>query len=251
MSKYIMRNGLFLDNETQETTSSITGVLVGIRQVKPDDDRVKLEIDLRTTTDEGETVTNTLRLQCYKEPALKILRSLYQVYEIIAEKVITISMEAREGRSSLMRVSADGELLPPSTLGEAFAYEERAFIDRAVALLRKSLEFKQTVLVYSNADKQYSDGFDTEAICQYIRELRRSGRTGELRLEKTTFTNASAARGYLKALHDLAPTRSFRCTDNAEAIAAVMAAFTEDLPEESAEPEAATSVEAISDEMEG
>lgn len=232
MSKYIMKDGAFFNKEANESVATITGTLAGIRVIENEDGNKKLQLDFKHENEGGETVIDTLTLRLYREPALKVLRALFGILEILGGKVITLSMEQREGRQALLTVSADGETLSPRNCGESFAYEERIFIDKAVRIIKAVLGYSKTVLVYSNADKDYPQGGDEiEAITTYIRELRSLGRTGELNVKKVTFNVASAAKGYLQALRDLQPTRAFRVFVDEEAINAIWTAFTEELPE--------------------
>lgn len=232
--KYIMKDGAFYNKEANETVATLTGTLAGIRTLE-NNGQNKLQIGLKRQDDEGQDVVDTLTLRLYREPALKILRAMFSIMEIISGKVFTISLEKRDGREALLSVSADGEVISPRNCGEAFAYEERIFIDKAVRVLKNCIEFAKTVLVYSNADRNYPDDGNVEAVCDYIREMRRLGRTGELNVKKTTFSIPAAARGYLKALYDLQSTRAFRFTDNPAEIDAIWTAFTEDLPENTSE----------------
>lgn len=248
--KFIMSKGQFLDKEHNETVSSIRGTLAGIRTLTPEDGAMKLQLDLKDESNE-EPVINTLTLGLYADPALKILRCLYGIAEIISGKVITISLEEREGRGALISVYADDEALPACGAVEAYAYDKKLFTDKTFGILKRCLEFSRPVLVYANADGVYpaNDEGDTdvEAVCSYIREMRRLGRSGELTVKKNNFTIPAAAKGYIKALNDLRNTCAFRFFDDEESVDAIWAAFTEELP---AEPNAETGAVAVGDEEE-
>lgn len=234
--KYILKDGLFLNKADNETVNSISGKLVGIRTLSPEDSAKKLQLDFKEEADDGQETVHTLTLSLYNDPALKILRCLYGIAEIIADKVVTISMEEREGQKSLLHVSADGEELPVLGYVEQYAYDRRLFTDKTYGVLKRCLEFSQRILVYANADgvypSDYSGALDIDEVCSYIREMRRLGRTGELTVKKTSFTIPAAAKGYLKALGDLSGTRAFRYTCDEAEIDRIWGAYTEELPEQ-------------------
>ena len=232
--KYIMKDGKFFCKEENATTTTLTGTLAGLRVLNPDDAPRKLQLDLKKDDDSVDTLT----LRLIGDPALKILRCLYGIAEIIAGKVITIDLVEREGHSALINVSADGEALTPCGYVEAYAYDKIFFTDKCLEVLQRCFSFRHDVLVYANVDKNYpEDDGDIHAIVDYIRELRRNGRSGELTVKKTSFTQPGTAKGYMKALSDV-PQSGFRVFTDAEAIEAIWAAFTEELeaPEAPDEP---------------
>lgn len=231
--KYIMSNGTFKCKENEETVNAISGKLVGIRSVTSESGNESVQLDL--AEGEGdETVVRTLSLKKYGDASLKVLRSLYGIAEIIIGKVLTISLEPRDGRSALITVSADGEVLVPCGSVEPYAYDKKLLTDKVLVVLKRCFDFKVTVLVYANQDGSYPtnyDGeFDVEAAAGYIRELRRAGRESEITLKKTTFNSSAAANGYLKALKDLAPVKTFMVIRNDVDIETLIDAFNEELP---------------------
>ena len=235
--KFTLSNGKFVCKENADAPiilTAITGILVGLRIIRPEGQKAKVQLDLKDVDENGESVVRTLNLRLYGNPAFKVLRSLYGIAEILADKKITISAETPDGYdSAVITVYADNERLPVcGDINTSFSGEMVMMIDRAVATLSRCFEFRKNVLVYANADGVYSGfGLDTTAVVDYIRDLRRSGRSGELTVVKTAFTNPATAKGYLKALRDLSATRAFRYTDNDTDIDAIWSAYTEELPE--------------------
>ena len=235
--KYIISNGMFVckDNEQPVTTNSISGTLVGFRVIAPENGSEKVQIDLKDTDDEGVEQVNTLTLRKYGDASLKILRCLFGIAEIISGKVLTISLEEREGHSALIHVGADSEELPAAGCVEPYAYDKKLLTDKIIGVLKRCLEFKRTILVYTNADKVYPETIDGDldvtASAAYIKDLRRSGRSGEILLTKTTFTQPTTANGYEKALRDLASTRAFRVVKDEADIDRLWAAYTDELEE--------------------
>jgi len=235
MPKFIMKDGKFVAKEEQITVNAISGTLAGVRVFVPEQGKPKLQLDLK----DGENV-NTLSLRLYADPALNILRCLYGIAEIIADKVLTISLEEREGHDSFIHVSADGEELPRCGEVEAYAYDRKLFTDKCYGVLKRCFDFKKAVLVYANADGIYpATCEDVQAVVDYIHEMRRLGRSGELTVKKTVFTNPGAAKGYLKALRDLGTVRGFRVFYDEEAIEAIWTAYTDELPADSSASSAA------------
>jgi len=222
--KFIMEDGKFLCKEENITNSTLTGTLIGIRVLTSEDGPKKLQLDFRKDEDNVDTLT----LKLYADPALKILRCLYGVAEIIHNMIITIELVPREGRSSLIKVSADGENLDPCGRVDDYANDKMFFTDKCVKILKYCLSFCHTVLVYANTDKNYPDGNNIQAITDYIRELRRNGRTNELTVKKTVLCLPSAAKGYMKAIRDV-PQSGFRVFTEPQAIDAIWKAFTEEL----------------------
>ena len=235
--KYIMKDGMFVckDNEQPITTNSISGKLVAIRTLEPESAPKKLQMDFKGEDDAGNEVVSTLSLRLYADPAIKILQCLYGIADIIADKVITINLEPREGHSALIVVLADNEVLPTCGFVHAYSESKVLFTDMAVETLKRVFNFRKDFLVYANADGVYptsvDGGLDVDAVRNYILELRRLGRSGELTVKKTSFTSPAAAKGYIKALADIGGCRGFRWTGNAEEIEAIWDAFTSELPE--------------------
>ena len=108
--KHIMSEGTFKCKETNETTNTISGKLVGLRVIVPEGGSETIQIDLQDDSGE-EPVVNTLSILHYGDASTKILRCLYGIAEIIRDKVLTFTMEDREGRKKLIKISADGEVL--------------------------------------------------------------------------------------------------------------------------------------------
>lgn len=234
--KYIMKNGSFVCKENNnETVNAISGTIVGLRTVKPEEGSEAIQIDLKEG--EGEdAVVRTLSILKYGDASLKILRCLFGIAEIIIGKVITISLEEREGHKALITISADGEVLPACGTVEPYAYDKKLLTDKILVVLKRCFEYKTVILVYGNKDGFYPvdeyDEFDFVQSANYIRDLRRAGRAAELTLKKTVFNNASATKGYLKALGDLSGVANFKIIHDEDGINTLMEAFTEDLPAE-------------------
>lgn len=229
--KYIMSNGAFVCRENNnEVASSISGKIIGFRTVTPDGESEKVQIDLAEGDD---AVVRTLNLKKYGDASLKILRCLFGIAEIIRDKVITISLEEREGHSALISVSADGELLTPCGSVEPYAYDKKLLTDKIILVLKRCFDFKKTILVYANRDNVLDD-FDenVERVAEYILDLRRSGRENELTVKKVTFTSVSGANAYLKALRDLYSVSAFRYTCDEDEVAIIWEAFTKEIPVE-------------------
>lgn len=235
--KYIMSNGAFVCRENNnEVVSSISGKIIGFRTVTPDGESEKVQIDL-AEGDGDDAVVRTLNLKKYGDASLKILRCLFGIAEIIRDKVITISLEEREGHSALISVSADGELLTPCGSVEPYAYDKKLLTDKTILVLKRCFDFKKTILVYANRDNVLDDFDDNvESVAEYILDLRRSGRENELTVKKVTFTSVSGANAYLKALRDLQGVAPFRYTCDEDAIALIWEAFTKELPVEEPAP---------------
>lgn len=234
MAKFIMKDGKFLNKEANATTTTLTGTLAGIRVLEPEEGSKKLQLDFKSEED-GQEVVNTLNLRLYADPAIKILQCLYGIADIIIGKVITIRLEEREGHGSLIHVLADNETLAACGFVTAYASDKMLFTDKAVAMLKRCFDFRKDVLVYVNADKVYptlADGsMDVQAVCGFIRDIRRSGRSGELTVTKTGFVNPASARGYIKALNDLRHNGGFMFTLDPEAISEIWEAYTAPLDE--------------------
>lgn len=249
MSKFIIRGGQIVNKETNEAVESISGKLVAVRVIKPEDSPERLQIDLS----DGEA-TSTLTVRKAGDVSMKILRCLYGIVDVMGDKVITVSTEAREGRSSLINLDADGERLAPMGVPGEFENVRKVLIDKILASLTRSLDYKQPVLVYSNADKVYpstgDQSNDAEQIADYIRDLRRSGRVGEITVKKTVFSNEKSALAYWKALRDVESFSNMRIFSDPEAIETISQAYTAPLesPSEGDAPEG--SAPAATDEEE-
>lgn len=239
--KYSMNNGQFVCKEGEQpiVTNTISGKLAAIRTLEPEVGPKKLQLDLKSQNEDGQEEVNTLTVRLYADAACKILQCLYGIVDIIADKVITISLEAREGHSALIVVMADNEILPAcGFVHTGFIESKILFIDVAVDALKRMFSFRKDVLVYTNADGVYpKDDYgriNITEVCDYIRELRSLGRGGELTVRKTSFTNPAAAKGYMKAISDISAIRGFYFTVDADEIEAIMEAYTCELPEETA-----------------
>lgn len=247
--KYIMSAGKFVNKADNEEVTSISGTLEGLRVLTPEDGPMKLQMDFKDAQSGDEPLISTLTLRLYADPALKILRCLYGIAEIIAGKRITIALEPREGHSALINVYADDEALPACGSVEAYAYDKKLFTDKTLGVLKRCMEFSRTVLLYVNADGVYpaneNGGLDINAACAYIREMRRLGRTGELTVKKHTFTIPAAAKGYIRALNDLRNVSAFRFLEDEESVDAIWEAFTGDL---SSEPDSETGAVSVEEE---
>lgn len=237
MSKFIIRGGQIVNKDTNENVESISGKLVAVRVIKPEDAPERLQIDLS----DGE-VTSTLTVRKSGDVSMKILRCLYGIVDVMGDKVITVSTEAREGRSSLINLDADGERLAPMGVPGEFENVRKVLIDKILASLTRALGYKQPVLVYSNADKVYpstgDQSADAEQIADYIRDLRRAGRVGEITVKKTVFTNEKSALAYWKALRDVESFSNMRIFSDAEAIETISQAYTAPLESPASEGDA-------------
>ena len=249
--KYIMSNGQFVgrNNEGDERVSvmEIIGVITGFRILAPEGAPEKVQIDL--TNNDGEV--STLTLKKYGDAAFKILRALFGVSDVIPGKVVTIALEPREGRSALIVVSADGEVLWTAGPDCPYEAEKRLLTDHIVNVLKRSLTFEAEFLVYHNDDGVYPENgvgeLDAAQVSEYIRDLRRNGRQVELKVVKTAFGNAAAARAYRKALQDLyGADAPFRFTSDRESVAVIWDAYSGPMPEEAAP---ATSVRGDDEEL--
>ena len=230
--KYIMSHGAFVCRETGEEIASITGKLTGIRIVTPENGADKLQLDFSSEGENEQPVVKTLSLKKYGDASLKILRCLFGVVEILHDKVFTIELEAREGKSALIKVSADGESIPVFAYVEPFAADQMRFIDKAISALVCSMEFSADFLIITNDDGFYpldeGGDLDAQALGDYIINLRRTGRQGELKVIKTGFTTLPGARAYQKALTDIG---GVHYTTNSEKISLLWLAYAGPLPE--------------------
>lgn len=243
--KFVMSNGKFVckdDAQNPIVLDALTGIIAGIRIIQTQNDgKKKLQIDLKDVAEDGETpVVRTLNLKLYGNPAFRLLRSLYGIAEILADKKITIASEEISGEDgTILRVYADGEQLPIcGSILTDYTGELVMMTDQALMTLERTFGFRKDILVFANKDNFYpgaGDAMDVDAVCAYIRDLRRSGRSGELTVVKTAFTMPATAKGYLKALRDLSATRAFRYTDHPAAIQAIWDAYTGEIPENPAE----------------
>lgn len=225
--KYSIKNGMFLSKESEESTNEICGVLAGIRAITPNNTEIEyLQIDLKDV-DEYESdleleIVSTLTIPKYGDASYEILRRMFGIAEVIAGKYLAISIQGSVDDNPSINVSADGEDLVPCGDAEPYAAEKKLLTDMIISVLKRCFEFRSTILVYSNVDNVYpmsEDGsLDVYAIADYIRDLRRAGRHNELTVKKTTFTSLAAAKGYEKALRDLAMTNSYRYTKNKQSI---------------------------------
>lgn len=240
-----MSKGAFKCKDTDETTNTISGKLVGLRVIAPEEGAEKIQLDLQDDSGE-EPVINTLSILHYGDASTKILRCLYGIAEIIRDKVLTFTLEAREGHSSLITVSADGEILTPCGTVEPYAYDKKLVTDKCLVVLKGAFNFKFPVLVFANDDKFTGNASE---VADYIRDLKSAGRGNELTVVKTVFTSISGANGYMKAISDLAATRSFQCFRDEEDIDLIWDAFNEEAPAEAAE--ATTSASEEDDNQEG
>lgn len=226
--KYIMSEGTFKCKETNETTNTISGKLVGLRVIVPEGGSETIQLDLQDDSGE-EPVVNTLSILHYGDASTKILRCLYGIAEIIRDKVLTFTLEDREGRKKLIKISADGEVLTPCGTVEPYAYDKKLVTDKCLVVLKNAFSFKFPVLVFANEDRFSGNA---QEVADYIRDLKSSGRGGELTVVKTVFTSINSANGYMKAIKDLAATRGFQCFRNEEDIDLIWEAFNEVAPED-------------------
>ena len=137
-------------------------------------------------------------------------------------------MEDREGRKKLIKISADGEVLTPCGTVEPYAYDKKLVTDKCLVVLKNAFSFKFPVLVFANEDRFSGNA---QEVADYIRDLKSSGRGGDLTVVKTVFTSINSANGYMKAIKDLAATRGFQCFRNEEDIDLIWEAFNEVAPE--------------------
>ena len=219
--KYIIKDGAFVAKENGEETNTISGKLTAIHVVKPEEGSEKLQFDLTDESAEEGPVVRTVVVRKVGDAALKILRCLYGIADIVAGKTITLELEPREGKSALINVSADGEPLYPAGVIEPFAADKKLFIDKAVSTLLWAFKFRLDVVVFANDDNHLPDTAGETAA--YIREMRAAGRSEEIHLVKTSFTNQKAANGYLKALRDIG--KGFTSWRDEQDIAAIMEAW--------------------------
>lgn len=233
--KYVISNGMFVaknTNETVEPVNVISGKITGIRVVPIEDSPEVVQLDL-TEGAGDEAVTKTVQFKKYGDLGLKVLRCLFGIAEIMAGKTITLELVPREGRSALMKVSADGEALTPMGTVEPYAYDKKLITDKVLSVLMRCFNFRCDVLVFANKENAVLG--TVEEIADYIRTLRRSGRQDEITVKKTGFTSISAANGYKKALADLGDVASFKVFGDEDSVNAIWEAYTEELPSDSPE----------------
>lgn len=232
--KYSFKNGSIVCKETGETVPSLSGTVAGIRVVNSDSGLELVQIDLKA---EGETPeVNTLIVKKYGDASLKIVRCLYGIVEILAGKVITVTTEAREGKSSLIVVLADGEVLSPVGYVEPYSYERRTLTDKILGSLIRSLTYRRDVLV-AVFDGEGAGVQGAEDVAALIRDLRRSGREDSLKVVKYGFTDERSAAAYLKGIKDAKAFADIHVFANdTEDIDLVWEAFTEPLPQEDPVP---------------
>lgn len=227
--KYKM-HGLFVSLEDESKTNTLKGKLVGFRVITPDDGPQKIQIDLKTAAEDGTEKVDTLVILRYGDASLKILRCLLGVAEVITGKELSFVMEERENRGSLIHVLADGEELVPMGSPCPYSYEKNLMTDKIVDVLKNVFNFRFAVAVYVNEDKVYPENewgnLDVDVAAEYIKDLRRSGRSGEIHLTKTVFSSPAAANGYKKALADLSSASSFRVLYDEASIETLMEAYT-------------------------
>ena len=231
--KYIIKDGAFLNKEDGSTTSALKGKLAGIRAVTSDSGAESIQFDLAGTDGEGNAVTHTISVRKYGDSSLKILRCLYGIADIIAGKEIEVRIEPREGRSALIVVTADGELLTPAGSCPEYTVEKKALTDRMLSALRTTFGFRLALTVFANKDGYIPTAggeFDAEAAAEYIRELRSAGRGDEIVCKKTVFTSAKAADGYAQAFADLAGKGRCAILPEGDDADLLMEAYTEDIP---------------------
>lgn len=217
--KIKMKDGHFIDVATGEILDALTGKVTSIMVVRPEGAAERVQITL--TEGEGENaVQKTLDMKKYGDASLKILRCLYGISEIILGKDLRLEFEAREGHGALIHVSANGEELMPLGTTSPYAYEKNLMIDKILGVLLAAVNYKDTILVFRNADGVYPDNVDE--VVDYIRQLKATGRDNELTIKKTVFGNAHTANGYRLAISDLfglnVPFRVYSAPEDVDAI---------------------------------
>lgn len=232
--KFIMSNGQFVCRENDERLNSISGTITAIRVITPEDAPQKVQIDFTEPGEESEApVVRTLSLKRYGDASLKVLRCLYGVADILHGMVVTVELTPRTADTpAKISVSGDGAMLPPLGGNTDFIIEQRALIDLALSVLMRRVNFGVDFLIYKNDDGVYptdADGdLDEVAIANYITDLRRTGRQGELTVIKTGFTSLDGAKAYKKALDDIGRVRY---TTNSHKVAIIWDAYAGPLPE--------------------
>ena len=231
--KFIMSKGMFVCRENDDQLNTLTGKITGIRVIAPEDAPEKLQIDFTETLENEQSTVRTLSLKKYGDASLKILRCLFGIAEIMHNKTVSIELEAREGRSALIKVSADGEQLAPLGSDSGYNIDRNLIIDKALVVLKACLEFGADFLIIRNDDGFYptdeSGDLDEMAIAGYVTDLRRTGRQGELKIVKTGFTSLAGANAYKKALTDIG---GVHYTTNPHKVAVIWDAYAGPLPEE-------------------
>ena len=221
--KIKMQNGHFIEVASGEILEALTGKLTSIIVVRPEG--LPERIQLTLTDGQGDNATQkTLDMKKYGDASLKILRCLYGISEVLLGKTLRMEFEAREGRSALIHISADGEELQPLGSCSPYAYEKNLVIDKILAVLLSSVNYKDTVLVFRNTDGVYPDSI--EDVVGYIRQMKNAGRIDEVTVKKTVFGNAHTANGYRLALTDMFGLNlPFRVYSAPEAVEAIWEAY--------------------------
>jgi len=233
--KYSFKNGSLVCKETGETVPEISGSVSGIRTVSTESGNELVQLDLRKEGQEGdEQSVSTLVIRKYGDASLKILRCLYGIVDILAGKVITVATEAREGKSSLINVCADGELLTPVGYVEPYSYERRTLTDKILASITRAMNFRQDILV-AVFDGEGAGLTSPEEVAGLVTDLRRAGRTESVKVVKHGFTSDKAAVAFLlgiNAVRAFSDVHVFAGEDDSEGIALIWRAFTEEIQSE-------------------
>lgn len=228
--KYSFKNGSLVCKETDQTVPEISGTVSGIRTVNTESGNELVQVDLLKEGGDGQDVS-TLVVRKYGDASLKILRCLYGIVDILAGKVITVSTEAREGRSSLINVLADGEMLSPVGHVEPYSYERRTLTDKILASITRAMNFRQDILV-AVFDGEGAGLTSAEEIAGLVTDLRRSGRAESLKVVKHGFTSDKAAVAFLlgvNAVRAFSDVHVFTGEDDAEGIGLIWRAYTEEI----------------------
>lgn len=230
--KYSFKNGTLVCRETGEAVAEIHGVLSGVRVVESENGLEFLQVDLKNpTAEEGRDPVATLVMKKYGDSSLKVLRCLYGIVDFISCVVIGVSIAPREGRSGLITVTADGEVLSPIGHVGPYAFERKTLTDKMIVSLKRAARYSREVMVVGFPGDE-GRGIEPEAIPDLIRDLKASGRT-DFSVVKRGFTDEKSANGYLRAVEDIRPYGNVIVLSGGrddELMAEVWAAWNEPVP---------------------
>lgn len=200
MAKFSFKDGKFVNKETGEAVSSLSGKIAAIEQYATDSGLQKIRIRFASETEGQEG--DSLSFKKVGDAALKIVRCLYGIADIIGQVVITISLEAREGSDKkAISVLADDCVLIPLGRVEPYASEKILLTDRILAVLTRALTWSRAVLVYNETDTAIApESF--EEVLESIAAHKRNGTLDAVKIRHTVFNNEHAYNGYVKGIRD-------------------------------------------------
>ena len=200
MAKFAFKDGKFVNKETGEAVSSLSGKISSIETFATDSGLQKIRIAFAPEAEGQEG--NSLSFKKVGDAALKILRCLYGIADIIGQTVITISLEAREGSDKKgINVLADDTVLMPLGRVEPYASEKILLTDSILSVLTRALTWKRSVLVYNETDTAIAPD-SIEEVLESIAAHKRNGTLDAVKINHSVFNNTHAYNGYVKGVKD-------------------------------------------------